>query len=273
VIATVVLAGVVAVVPAQADEGRPPEQTLREIEDEARRIVQYREALHATRDRFADRAPEGATSDRQIIVARRDGWHVLFVRNPEEAAGRKVRSSMVAEVVYDPRHRAVSTFRYLETPRTLPQIPHLYLRALEVAVSASMASEEATPPFDEALFLDDEESFTIYLMSRSEEAGMVNFGGDLLVHVRRSAHQVTRIDALHQQTIPVVIPSSPDGEPTAHTHLHGDLPTVTDVALVMMNPRIAPHLVITPRHMFRIQADGHIDYLGSTGPPAGGGAS
>ena len=43
------------------------------------------------------------------------------------------------------------------------------------------------------------------------------------------------------------VPDRPTDEPTVHTHRDHDLPTATDVALVIKNPNLAPHLVLIER--------------------------
>ena len=88
--------------------------------------------------------------------------------------------------------------------------------------------------------------------------------------VRRSPRRVAGLEPLHAEATSVALPGGASSGPTVHTHLEEDLPTVTDVALVLRNPNLAPHLILTPRHIFRIDAEGVISYLGSNQPLAEG---
>jgi hypothetical protein len=237
---------------------------LREIEAEGRQIALYFAALAAAQDEFARKAPTGAVSDRQVIVARRNGWHVLFVTDPDP---RKIREKpkLIAEVVIDPKTAHIRKFRYVEDPRSVPGIAWEHLLAVESAQLAGAAAEEATSPCDAAIFFEQGVTFRIYLTPTPAD-GMIRFGGDLLVTVERNPVSVSSIESLHAATWPVALPAVATNEPTAHSHLENDLPTATDVALVMAWPTLAPHLVLTPRFLFRIDADGTIGYLGPSKP-------
>jgi hypothetical protein len=246
------------------DEPSPLVDQLREIEAEGRRIALYFVALAAAQDEFDRKAPAGAVSDRQVIVARRDGWHVLFVTDPDP---RKIKEKpkLVAEVVFNPKTSHIRTFRYVEDPRSVPGIAWDHLLAVESARLAGAAAEDANPPFDAAIFFEQGLTFRLYLTPTPAD-GMIRFGGDFLMTVERNPVSVTSIESLHAATWPVALPAVATDEPTAHSHLENDLPTATDVALVMAWPTLAPHLVLTPRYLFRIDADGTIGYLGPSEP-------
>ncbi len=246
------------------DEPYPSVDQLREIEAEGRRIALYFAALAAAQDEFARKAPPGAVSGRQVIVARRDGWHVLFVTDSHPRRINE-KPKLVAEVVFDPKTAYIRTFRYVEDPRSVPRIAWDYLLAVESAQLAAAAAEAATPPFDAAIFFGQGVAFRLYLMPTPAD-GLIRFGGDYLVNVERSPVSVTSIESLHAATWPVALPAVATDEPAAHSHLENDLPTATDVALVMTWPTLAPHLVLTPRYLFRIEADGTIGYLGPNEP-------
>jgi hypothetical protein len=93
--------------------------------------------------------------------------------------------------------------------------------------------------------------------------------------VAASGRQVTGVEPLHAGD-PVDIPAAGrgPGRPTLHEHATGDLPAPTDVARVVLRPDIAPHLVLTPLFMFRLDARGGVTYLGpnrTASPHPGGG--
>ena len=131
---------------------------------------------------------------------------------------------------------------------------------------AAAAVDGARPPFDTSIFFEAGQSFRVYLMERPAD-GMIRFGGDFLLTVERKSDQrvldraAARCDVAGRSAR-----CGTSNVPTAHSHLDSDLPTATDVALVMIWPTLAPHLVLTPRHIFRIDADGTIGYLGPNEP-------
>jgi hypothetical protein len=93
-----------------------------------------------------------------------------------------------------------------------------------------------------------------------------------MARVAASGRQLRSIEGLHAgDPIAVPIPARATGQATLHTHTTGDLPTPTDVALVRIHPALAPHLVMTPRHIFRIDRDGKVTWLGPNAAPATGG--
>lgn len=245
-------------------ESPPTIEQLRRIEEEGRNIALYFEALALARAEFEREAPAGAVTDNQVIVVRRDGWHVLFVTDADPRLVND-KPALVAEVVFNPNTTVIRTFRYVEEPRSLPPVAWEHLLAVESSSNAGAAADGAALPFDAAIFFEAGQSFRVYLLG-SPEDGMIRFGGDFLLTVERNPISVSTIEPLHAATWPVALPAEGNNEPTAHSHLDGDLPTATDVARVMQWPALAPHLVLTPRYIFRIDADGTISYLGPNVP-------
>jgi hypothetical protein len=116
-------------------------------------------------------------------------------------------------------------------------------------------------------------AYVVYLQTQSAP-GAARFGSDVRLRISGDGMQVGEMVPLHDETSTVPVPARPGASPTLHSHTQGDLPTETDVAVVLEHPTIAPHLLLTPHHMFRIEADGRLSYLGPNAvPPAapGGG--
>jgi len=247
-------------------------EQLGAIEAEGRLIARYFEALATAQQELDRQAGAGLAIDRQVIVARRDGWHVLFVTDADPSRLND-KPDLVAEVVFNPNTSVIRNVRYVEDPREVPPLAGEHLLAAESARIAGTAFQGASPPFDEAIFFENGQSFRVYLLGRPVD-GMIRFGGDFMLTVKRNPISVSSIQPLHAAIWPVALPADATELPTAHSHLDNDLPTATDVALVIMWPTLAPHLVLTPRHIYRIDADGTIGYLGPNEPldgPTGGG--
>ena len=89
------------------------------------------------------------------------------------------------------------------------------------------------------------------------------------VRVTANGRQVIGSEPYHAGATALPLAPRPPGQPTLHMHGEEDLPSPTDVAMVLLHPELAPHLVMTPHYLFRIDAQGKLTFLG---PSPGGGA-
>jgi hypothetical protein len=161
-------------------------------------------------------------------------------------------------------------------PVALPPNLLPYLKALQIAAGVAANRPDAKPPFVTSIFQEKDRSFTVYLQSQAGP-GIVRFGGDYRMKVSPDGQMVVGIEVLHATITGVPARAAASSQPTLHMHESGDLPTDTDVALILGHPTLAPHLVLTPSSMYRIDSSGRITWLGpnqsSPGPkPPGKGA-
>lgn len=253
----------------------PNEDGLRALEAGGRRIAAYHEAARRTLHSYREQADEIAETTRQVVLERAGATRVIFVR---KVPGDEARGwLMVAEAGFNSRIGEVTSLLQHEPARPAPAEALAALRALDVARAAAVAREkEAMPPFQEAVFREKDKTFTVVLQTRPEGSVSVRFGSDLVLKISGDGMQVSNIKAPHGTTsVSVPVPLRAGSDPTLHSHIEGDLPTETDVAVVLERPALAPHLVLTPRYMFRIDEGGGITYLGPNPvPPAapGGGS-
>jgi hypothetical protein len=259
---------------AAAQEGAPPEAALLALADRGRAVAGYLNAVERARERAREHAGEVESPDRFLALSGREGWRVLLIKEAEGPAGKGPK--ILAEVSTGPEAREAGALRGMVPPRPATAAAVAHLRALQTAAGAAARAPGATPPFDEAVLREADGSFSVYLMSRPAAASLVRFGGDFLVRVARSGRQMVSLEALHDGD-PVDLPAGGRraGEPTLHRHARGDLPPPTDVARVVLRPGAAPHLVLTPRSMFRLDDRGAVTWLGpnreaAPPPPAGG---
>jgi hypothetical protein len=260
-------------------QDRPPDADLQLVEQRGREIAFYIMASSKAAERLKREGSAIATPDQTLVVNGREGLRVLFLKNPDPATGQK-GFLVLAETGFDPTSGDVGNLSPVVPPKTAPGITLAYTRALDTARGAAASRPEAKPPFDEAVIKEADGTFLVYLKTRLEAAWLVRAGDDLVVRVSSNGRQAVSIDALHSEAAALPLAERPPGQPTLHEHKKGDLPTPTDVAIILLHPNLAPHLVLTPRYMFRIDAQGHITFLGPspsrTAPPAatgrGGGA-
>ena len=237
--------------PAGEPGAGPAPEELRDLEDRGRRIALYFEAVREAEE-LARSAGHDLRPDRVLVVAERDAWRVVFLRDVVEQ-GRKQGLKVQAEVPFNPVVGELGAIRIAIPPRSATAAVASHARALDVA--------------EASVFREADGSFNVYLKSKSDDPGLVRFGGDLRVRVASTGRQKMELEALHGE--PVLVSRAPRaaGSPTIHEHAPGDLPSPTDVAEILRDPSLAPHLVLTSRWMFRVDAQGNVTYLGP-GPSA-----
>ena len=254
---------------AAAGADRPDEEALRAISLQGRRIASYHEAVARAQARY--REQNGDSGPVQVVIVDRGGvTKAVFVRRQMDAQKLKSAYVMVAEAGFNPRAGEVTTYQEFNPPKTPPTDAIQELSALESAYAAASAQVKPGADFEEAVFREPDKTLTVYLKT-TPKASQASFGGDARAQVASTGLQVTQFQALHDTaTTTLDIPAQKTQGPTLHEHVAGDLPTETDVATVIEHARLAPHLVLTPRFMFRIDDTGAITYIGPNQvPPAG----
>jgi len=266
--------------PALTQDDHPPEESLRQLQDRGRTIALYLDAVDRGAKRFSLQSGQSKPPDRTIAIVDRDGWRVIFLRDlaiDPAPTGPKKGLLLMGDTTFSPDAREVGDLRLMLPPHAATASAQSYARALGEAETATAANPAGGPPWDEAVVREKDGTFSVYRISRKQDkdetatAGApksVTFGRDFLVRVAASGRQVTSVELLHPtKATPVSLDRRPAGQPTLHEHHEGDLPTPTDVALVVRNPSLAPHLVLTPRSMFRIDAEGGVTWLGANPVP------
>jgi len=262
--------GVTALLSADAgmaqSPARPSDQELRAITEGGRRIASYHEAIVTSRKRFEESTDFG-DQVRPVVVDRNGVWHVVFISREVQAGDVKVWR-LVADAVFRPRAGEVERLDVVDPPKPPPTDAQAAMRAIETARAGAQAQLDAVPPpFAEAVFRDKGGTFTVYLQSRTGTRAVSRIGSDLKAKISADGNQVLEIAPLHGRGESVDVPPGDGRTPTLHSHARGDLPTETDVALVIESPHIAPHLVLTPAWILRIEADGMVTWLGRNEVP------
>ncbi len=248
----------------------PAEETLRAITERGRAVAVAIEATTKARDKLARQGQEIDKPDGVITYLDHDLWHIVFLKDPkaDPVPGLPRRGTMVvAETEYGDGADDVGSLRVMASPRPATSTMVSYLRALQLAQAEAGSRTKAGLALDSAAFRERDGTFTIYLLPQGERSGSAVFGADLVVRVMSSGRQVLTVEAAHETMTEVPLRGRSAGQPTLHTHASGDLPSPGDVALVRLHPSLAPHLVLTPRSMFRIDAEGAITYLGPNPVP------
>ncbi|MGH9749468.1 MAG: hypothetical protein ACRD6R_06060, partial [Candidatus Polarisedimenticolia bacterium] len=240
----------------------PSGEVLREIETRGRFIATCWEAVAEARDQVRTVPLELPEPDGSVALQERDGgWRVVLLLEGTGVDARK-GPRILAEVAFDPTAGAAGPVRSMNPPRPAPASITAHLRAQQQAATAVAGLPGGRGPFDAAVTREKDGRFGVYLKGRAPEAGMVPFGGDFLVRVAASGRRTESIEALHAEAAVVARGARAPGEPTLHVHAGADLPPPTDVAEVLRSPDLAPHLILTPRWMFRVDDRGGLTWLG-----------
>lgn len=256
-----------------AAPGAPPAaEALRQIEDRGRQIATYLSAAEAGAARLGEAGQALLPPDRTVVLQRRDGWEVIFLKEAEAGAGVK-GPVVVASVAFDPTSGQAGDLRAMAPPRPAPGSTVAHARARDTAEAAAAQRKEAPAPREAAVLRERDGTFSVYLKSIAGDPDTPRFGADLLARVAASGRALLSIEPLHAEETLLPPATRAPGQATLHTHTRGDLPTPTDVAAVLRDGTLAPHLVLAPGAMFRIDARGGITYLGpnpAAGAPSGG---
>ncbi|HYV86458.1 MAG TPA: hypothetical protein VFB49_11145 [Patescibacteria group bacterium] len=258
--------------PAGAGD-RPSDEMLRAVESDGHRIASYHEAIAKARDRAREKNGDLLDGTRMVVVNRSGTWHVVFLRQTVIAGVQKGLMA-VADAVFQPRAGDLSAFQAFDPPRVSPSDAQAAMRAGEGSRTRAQQGMPGGTTFDEAVLRDGPGPWTVYLQRHPTAPGSFLIGGDFTATVGPDGTQVTDFKPIHDKSVDVSVALSKSGSPTLHMHPTGDLPTATDVAMVVEHPTLAPHLVLTPRWMFRIEEGGTITFLGPNSVPpvaAGGG--
>jgi len=248
------------------EPSRPSDADLRAITESGKRIASYHEAIARARKQFEEKSDLGDRI-RPVVVDRSGVWHVVFISR--DLQGGELRTWLVvADAVFRPRAGEVEKFDLIDPPRPAPTDAQAALRAIDaVRTAAQTQVPSVPPPYAESVFRDKAGTFTVYLQSRTGTRVLWRFGSDLKATVGTDGSQVLQIVPLHGPGESVDLAPGDGRTPTLHSHARGDLPTETDVDLVVESPGVAPHLVMTPAWIFRIESDGMVTWLGRNEVP------
>ncbi len=248
---------------ATAAPSAPPEQSLRAVEERGRLLADYFEALAQSEARLRGES-DIAPPDAAVVIKSSDGLRVIFLKDVVQSGGRK-GTMEIAESAYDPTSRKAIGLSSFAPPTPAPASVISFMRALQQAKDGAAGRKEAKPPFDHAVIREKDGSFSVYLRARDADGP----GGDLLALIAATGRQLVDVQALHLAVTHLPPGEHKPGQATLHSHTdtESELPSPTDVALIIRRPDLAPHLVLTPRWMFRIDAEGGLTYLGPNPVP------
>lgn len=242
----------------------PTPDELAAIEQLGWRIARHQEAREMALVRLSAMKNYSSIHEGEVVVEGDPTWRVLFLKDPPPNDERR-RPLVMLQVEYYPEASEAGHPNMMVPPREADPTSVSHYRAGQIALAKAIESAPDPQPLERVVFRVERGRFMVYLTSRAAPDGHVRFGGDHLVRLASTGRRVESMEALHAgPSVDVSLEPREEGEPTLHAHAERDRPTATDVAIVMRHPEIAPHLVLTPHYMFRIDAKGRISYLGES---------
>lgn len=114
-------------------------------------------------------------------------------------------------------------------------------------------------PYNVNVLREIDSTITVYLTPGSADPNVVLLGGDYKITLSADGSQILNIKKLHYTIIEMArLIKGKEARAVAHVHITSDLPSATDVALILLNPHLAPHEVITDFWITRIDANGKV---------------
>jgi hypothetical protein len=142
----------------------------------------------------------------------------------------------------------------------------LLSRATDLALKNIEPEIIQSSTYNPIVIREKDGTITVYLLPVNQEPNVTLIGGDFRISISGDITKVLNKEKLHNAILKVPLELKPGQEPAGafHTHVMNDLPTETDVALILLNPKLAPHYIAGPKLMSRIDADGKITIMGRT---------
>ncbi len=242
-----------------ADEPRPSEEEIASVEKRGREIAEYEKAAIRATDLLMEGKPDESRLGLFLAVKSENALRVYFGKVSEED------KKLIPAYVYSCPEGKYNEMKRVETPKELPEEIHQLARAIKLAMG-SISNEIQHARYNNNAFREKDGSITVYITPGNTNPKVILLGGDFKFSISRDGNEVIEKLKLHQSTIE--LRSKPKGRKkpvaTVHTHITDDLPTETDVAIVILNPQIAPHIVVGPTWVTGILSNGEIEVIGNT---------
>lgn len=231
------------------EEKRLSEENIARIEKRGAQIADYERAVIKAKDLLLARNPDKKKAKIYIAINDDEGWTVYFGEILRDKNQFKVAST------YSCPSRS---FEKMEAGQNIKFKSKTILQ-LAKAVKLTLQSIKAEfSEYNVKVFREKNGLITVYLTPKNENPNVILIGGDVKLSVSSDGTEILRTTMLHKSVLEIPFPG--EDSRTFHTHVLSDLPTETDVALILLNPQFAPHLIIGQKWMSEIDANGKINF-------------
>lgn len=240
-----------------AEESRPAKEVVERVERRGQQIADYeRAAIRATNLLLASK-PDESKLGLYVVVNKNNVWAVYF--------GKITENKFHFWYYYSCPEGQFDKMKPEGEFKDAPKDIYYFALAIDLATKA-IEPDMRFPRYNTSVFREQDGTIAVYFLPGNTEPDVVLLGGDFKVSVSSDATKVLNKISLHESTFKVPVNMKEDQELIGgfHTHILDDLPVETDVALIILNPILAPHYVTGRIWMSKVDANGKISILGKT---------
>jgi hypothetical protein len=238
-----------------AQRSSPPLKTeLAEITERGRRLAEYDVAAWYGTDAVVAMKPAEGSVARYIAKKTDEGWVVAFGRFNEQ----RDRFLIVYEATEGASPKEFRVKKY-DPPK---EDTEFYLSAAKAIEAALGDFKGESRPYNVAVLQAKLNQVYVYVIPAQTETGVYPLGGDTRYLISQDGSKIVEKRRLHVSILEVRTPAS-DGNLQGgfHTAVLDDIPEDTDVFNVLSRKPSVPEWVATKRYVYRIEADGTINYV------------
>lgn len=228
-------------------------KTAKAIETRGKQIASYQAAVIEAAVLLKNSGMGQKGFDTYVALPSRRGWEIYFGTLAPQGAS------------FDIAHAFFCSISGCAELTPGPDTPDLapFARAIAKASDTFVPKAEA---YNTAVFTERNGSISVYLTPGSDDPDVALLGGDYRISLAADGEEVLKVIELHDRVIrfPREVPPGIAANGTMRTLDRGDLPTGTDVAFIMQNPHLAPHLVVGPNWATQISERGDVVVLGDS---------
>jgi len=239
-------------------------EEIADIEERGRQIADYERAAIKTTDIFLAGNPDLSKVDVYLAINKDNKWIVYFGKLLDEKNEFKVAETIIYP---DCLNSELIELESIEPVKDIEVSTEIFQLAKAIKLALRSISEDAQfTKYNINVFREKDGSITVYITPGNENPDVVLLGGDFKISVSSDGSEVLNKIKLHNSVLKMSLLSEGGKELVAayHTHVLNDLPAETDIAIILLNPQLAPHFVTGPKWMSQIDADGKISILGKT---------
>lgn len=240
-----------------AQETVPSQNEIKRIEDRGKQIANYERAAIRATDLMLTSNPDKSKLEVYVAVNQNNRWMVYF--------GKITDKGFETDYIYSCPDGQFDQMKPEQNDQNISTEAFYFAKAVSLA-GDFIAQEMTSPRYNTNVFREQDGTITVYFIPGNKEPDTVILGGDFKVSISNDALKVLNKTKLHTSFLKMPLKEE-KGQQTAgafHTHILGDLPTETDVALIILNPVLAPHYITAQTWMSKINADGQITVLGKS---------
>lgn len=242
-----------------AEEIAPSAGEITKIEKRGKEIADYERAAIRATDLLLMSKPDQSKLEIYIAINHNGAWMVYFGKISEDG------NEFIVTYLYSCPD---GLFREMKVVQNV-KVASKDILPLAKAVRLALRSIEIRfPKYNTNVFREEDGTITVYLTPGNEKSEVILFGGDFKLSISPDGTKVLNKTLLHKSVLelPLHMKNGRDRESAGafHTHVLNDLPTETDIALILLNPQLAPHYIAGPTWFSRIDVNGKITILGKT---------